>query len=184
MKREQAEKRIRRKSLKVKSCPFCGNVPEVEARCDTKHSEHGSWGFFATRQRCCPATGTGQTELFFCNDFKAPDYKLWWRMFSGLVNDWNRRIESDEITRLREQLEQLEREKVTVSLDAVTISRTCAEYILDSYGHQLACSLSHQKQFPKSKSNNRHLELQKKYSLELKQALSAGDMLNREGVWL
>lgn len=92
MNRQKAEKRIRRKAAKVKPCPFCGSIPKFEASCDTEHSKHGSWGHYAVRKGCCHATSRGQTELFFCNDWKKPDYALWWNMFSRLVNDWNRRI--------------------------------------------------------------------------------------------
>lgn len=92
MNKEKAEKRIRRKAARVKSCPFCGAVPEFEFRVDEKHSSSGSIGHYAARKRCCPATGLGQTELFFCNNHKKPDYGLWWSMASRLMNDWNRRL--------------------------------------------------------------------------------------------
>jgi hypothetical protein len=95
MNRIKAEKKIRRKSQRLKPCPFCGEIPKVEARCDTEHSKSGSWGHYAVRRGCCKPTGSGQTELFFCNNYKKPDYRLWWRMFCGLVNDWNRRISTN-----------------------------------------------------------------------------------------
>lgn len=92
MNREKAEKKIKRKIAKVKTCPFCGNVPKITARCDVAHSKHGSWGHFAKRDGCCKATGLGQTELFFTNGFKKPNFYLWWKMLSRLVDNWNNRV--------------------------------------------------------------------------------------------
>lgn len=91
MNRFKAEKKIRRKIQRASSCPFCGNTPKFDVRCDYKHTDYGAWGHYAVRKGCCIATGLGQTELFFTNDFKSPDYRLWWSMASHLVDDWNRR---------------------------------------------------------------------------------------------
>ena len=93
MNRAKAEKLIRRKAARMKPCPFCGATPKTEARCDTTHSAHGSWGHYAVRKSCCPVTASGQTELFFCSNWKKPDFGLWWKMFNILVNDWNKRVE-------------------------------------------------------------------------------------------
>jgi len=91
MNKEKAIKRIQKKMHKAKPCPFCGKIPKFSYRCDSKHSEHGSFGHFTSRQGCCRATGCGQTELFFCNNFAKPNYSLWSNMFNRLVDDWNRR---------------------------------------------------------------------------------------------
>lgn len=91
MNRLKAESKIKRKSTRLKPCPFCGKIPELDIKCDRKHSEHGSWGHYAIRKSCCDTTGSGQTELFFCNDFKKPNFKLWWSMSSRLIDDWNKR---------------------------------------------------------------------------------------------
>lgn len=91
MNKIKAEKLIRRKASRVKKCPFCGQVPKVSAYCDTQYSAHGSWGHYARREACCKATGLGQTALFFCNNWKKPNYSLWWNMFSLMINDWNTR---------------------------------------------------------------------------------------------
>lgn len=91
MNRLKAEKLIRRKSARLKTCPFCGNLPKVEAKADLQHSTSGSWGHYAIRKGCCKATGLGQTELFFTNNFKKPDFALWWKVFNHLVDDWNKR---------------------------------------------------------------------------------------------
>lgn len=93
MLRTKAEKRARRKLVKALPCPFCGQIPQFEFRCDSKHSSHGSWGHYAIRHSCCRTTRMGQTELFFCNNYKKPNYRLWWQMFCGLVDDWNQRTE-------------------------------------------------------------------------------------------
>jgi hypothetical protein len=90
--RAKAEKKIRRKVSKALPCPFCGDIPKFDIRCDTKHSGHGSWGHYATRNRCCSATSSGQTELFFCNDFKKPDFGLWKNMVDRLIKTWNTRL--------------------------------------------------------------------------------------------
>lgn len=91
MNRNKAEKLIRRKVARAKTCPFCGRTPEFDIRCDTEYSEHGSWGHYACRKPCCPATSSGQTELFFCNNWKRPRYSLWWNMACRLINNWNER---------------------------------------------------------------------------------------------
>lgn len=91
MNRNQAEKRIRRKLLKIKQCPFCGKRPTFRISCDSEHTPHGSWGHYAKRYACCKVYGCGQAELFFCNNWERADYKLWWRMLCGMVDDWNRR---------------------------------------------------------------------------------------------
>jgi len=92
MTKKQAEKIIKAKIKELKPCPFCGKIPVIECRVESKHSEHGSLGHFAKRKGCCSATGTGQVELFFCNDYKPADYDLWQRIACNLVNDWNGRI--------------------------------------------------------------------------------------------
>ena len=92
MNRLKAEARIRRKVAKSLPCPFCGKTPTYDIRCDTEYSSYGSWGHYAVRKRCCSVTGSGQTELFYCNDYKKPDYRLWCRMAIRLINDWNQRV--------------------------------------------------------------------------------------------
>ena len=89
--RLKAEKKIRKKSTKLKPCPFCGRIPNVTAMCDIQYTSHGSWGHYAKRESCCKATKMGQTESFFCNDFEKPDYRLWWDMFSRIIDCWNKR---------------------------------------------------------------------------------------------
>ena len=91
MNRLKAERKIRRKIARTKLCPFCGKIPRITVRCDMEHSSYGSWGHYATRKKCCNATSMGQTELFFCNNFKKPNYGLWWNMLSCMVDDWNKR---------------------------------------------------------------------------------------------
>ena len=92
MNRYKAEKRIKRKILKVKPCPFCGKIPEVSVRCDSEHSGRGSWGHYVDRAGCCSATKRGCGDLFFCSDFDPPNYRLWWSMLNMMVDDWNTRI--------------------------------------------------------------------------------------------
>lgn len=92
MNRSKAEKRMLIKLSKLKPCPFCGRVPKIRATCDTQHSSHGSWGHYVVRDGCCAATSNGQTELFFCSNFKKPSYYLWWHMLNRMVDDWNRRV--------------------------------------------------------------------------------------------
>ena len=91
MNRLKAEKKIRKKITKIKPCPFCGKIPKLTARCDIEHSTHGSWGHYVKRESCCMVTNMGQSKLFFCNDFKKPDYRLWWNMLSRMVDCWNER---------------------------------------------------------------------------------------------
>lgn len=91
MRREEAERKMRRKATRLKPCPFCGSIPKVNWRCDTEHSKHGSWGHYTKREQCCRPTCMGQTELFFTNNFEGPNYRLWWMMFSHLIDNWNQR---------------------------------------------------------------------------------------------
>lgn len=91
MNKVKAIKKIKRKVSRALPCPFCGSVPEFDVRCDDMHSNHGSIGHYAVRKPCCPQTGMGQTELFFCNDWKEPDYLLWWKMANRLIDNWNLR---------------------------------------------------------------------------------------------
>jgi len=91
VKKKEAEKRIKDKIAEMKPCPFCGKTPTIEYRVEKKHSEHGSLGHFAKRLGCCRATGMGQVELFFCNDFKPADYSLWGWMACNLIDVWNER---------------------------------------------------------------------------------------------
>lgn len=92
MNRQKAWRKIRRKLSRARTCPFCGQVPLFEVHCDTEHSARGSWGHYAERKPCCRATFLGQTELFFTNDWRPPNYKLWWGMASLLIDTWNRRV--------------------------------------------------------------------------------------------
>ena len=55
----------------------------------------------------------------------------------------------------------------------VCISRECADYMAESFRHRIACSEAHKKGYPNSKSNNRHLALEKNYLAELRAALGA-----------
>ena len=98
MTRAQAERKIARQLRKVKPCPFCGATPKFSVYADTKHSERGSWGHYAIRERCCTVTASGQTELFFCNDWMPPNYGLWWSMTHRMIAAWNRRVPNDSIT--------------------------------------------------------------------------------------
>jgi len=89
---DKAHKRVQRKLTRALPCPFCGRTPEFSCRVEEFPSSGGSTGHYATRNACCPATGTGQTELFFCNDWKKPDYRLWKGMVDRLVGQWNTRV--------------------------------------------------------------------------------------------
>lgn len=91
MNKEEAQKLIEQKVKELKSCPFCGVIPTIEYRVDEKQSEHGSIGHFAKRLGCCRPMISGQVELFFCNDFKEPDYGLWAGICSRIVDEWNER---------------------------------------------------------------------------------------------
>jgi len=91
MNRDKALRKLSRKALKALPCPFCGRKPSFEFTTDDKHSKHGSFGHFAIRKGCCEATASGQTELFFCNNFKAPNYSLWFSMGNRLIDCWNTR---------------------------------------------------------------------------------------------
>jgi len=90
--RYKAYKKVIRKISRVKHCPFCGKIPEITASVDLEPSDHGSTGHYAKREGCCKATGNGQTELFFTNGFKGPNYALWKNMVDRLINNWNRRV--------------------------------------------------------------------------------------------
>lgn len=94
MNKLKAEKKIRRKITRVKPCPFCGRIPKIETRTDKEISKHGSFGHYAAIRGCCSATASGRTELFFTNNFKKPNYGLWWNMTCRMINDWNRRYEA------------------------------------------------------------------------------------------
>ena len=90
--RDKAYKKVARKVARAKPCPFCGTVPKFKCHVDGSHSKHGSIGHYAVRERCCPATSSGQTELFFCNDWKTANYGLWKGMVDRLINNWNQRV--------------------------------------------------------------------------------------------
>jgi len=92
MNRAKAYKKIRRKISRAKPCPFCGKIPKITASVDLEPSDYGSTGHYAKREGCCSVTGNGQAELFFANDFKAPNYALWKNTVDRLVNNWNRRV--------------------------------------------------------------------------------------------
>ena len=85
------EKKVRRKLARMKPCPFCAKTPNVSAHVDSEYSAHGSIGHFVSQERCCSVMGMGRNDLFFCNDFKAADYRLWASMVSRFVDDCNRR---------------------------------------------------------------------------------------------
>ena len=91
MRYEKAVKRLRRKAAKAIPCPFCGSIPSFEFRAERVHSAHGSISHYAIRKACCRATGAGQTELFFCNNWRPANYGLWCSMGIRLVSEWNRR---------------------------------------------------------------------------------------------
>jgi len=92
MNRKKAEKLIRRKIARAKPCPFCGKIPEIIADCDTEFSNWGSWGHYVYRKPCCRPTHTGQTDLFFTNNWRKPNYSLWWYMVCRVVDEWNTRL--------------------------------------------------------------------------------------------
>lgn len=94
MNKAKAEKRLKRKLTKVKPCPFCGRIPKIEFTTDTKINDRGSFGHYAVRHGCCRPTSPGQTELFFTNNHKKPDFGLWCWMGIHLVNEWNSRVPS------------------------------------------------------------------------------------------
>lgn len=89
MNRLKAIRRIQKKVAKARRCPFCGSIPKFEMKVDKPH--RGSIGHYAVRRACCRATGTGQTELFFTNNSRPANYRLWWNMACRLINDWNLR---------------------------------------------------------------------------------------------
>jgi len=91
MHKAKAEKLIKRKISRAKRCPFCGKAPQINACTDQKYTGYGSFGHYVTREPCCSATGLGQTELFFCNNWKKPDFRLWKGQVDRLINDWNTR---------------------------------------------------------------------------------------------
>ena len=72
-------------------------------------------------------------------------------------------FESESYRILNECLTALQPELIGLSVE-------CVEYIESSLEHELACSMAHQEMFPRSRSNNRHLELQQKFLEEIKQA--------------
>ncbi len=92
MNKHKAHKKVLRKITRALPCPFCGKVPKFSCRVEEFPSTNGSTGHYATRERCCNVTGTGQVELFFCNDWKKPDYGLWKSMVDRLVDQWNTRV--------------------------------------------------------------------------------------------
>ena len=91
MTKEEAEKKIKEKVSGALPCPFCGKIPTFDIMVGDQ-SNRGSTIHQASRVGCCKATGMGQTEIFFTNNFKSPDYNLWSWMAIDLVNDWNTRI--------------------------------------------------------------------------------------------
>jgi len=86
------EKKVRRKLARIKPCPFCAKTPKVSSYVDIKHSSRGSIGHFVRQEGCCSVMSMGRSDLFFCNDFKDPDYRLWASMVSRFVDDWNMRL--------------------------------------------------------------------------------------------
>ena len=92
MKKEKALKKIRRKIQKALPCPFCGTIPKFLAHCDEVHRIDGSFGHYVVREGCCTVMSTGKTDLFFCNNFKKPNYHLWWTLLSDMIDSWNKRI--------------------------------------------------------------------------------------------
>jgi hypothetical protein len=91
MNKDKATKRVKRKLSRALPCPFCGTRPEFKCTVELTPSSHGSTGHYAVREACCKATGTRQTELFFCNDWKKPKFGQWKRTVDRLVDDWNKR---------------------------------------------------------------------------------------------
>ena len=92
MNRDKAFKRIRRKVSKMKPCPFCGKIPETRYRVDEKHSNHGSIGHFFIIDGCCEIMASGVTELFFCNNWNKPNFRLFCTMSIQAITAWNRRV--------------------------------------------------------------------------------------------
>lgn len=92
MDKAKAYKKAAIKVARAKPCPFCGTVPKFDCRVEESHSKHGSIGHYAVRERCCPATSSGQTELFFCNNWKPANYGLWKSMVDRLIDNWNKRV--------------------------------------------------------------------------------------------
>ena len=90
MKKIEADKIIKQKIKELLECPFCGNIPKIDYRVDKKHI-NGSMGHFVKRLPCCDVMGSGQVELFFCNNNKPAEYELWARMACLLVDAWNYR---------------------------------------------------------------------------------------------
>jgi hypothetical protein len=97
MTKKEAEKEIESFLLEIKPCPFCGCVPEFDIRTDDEVSDHGSFGHYASRRACCKVVGV-QTELFFTNNHKKPNYELWKGMAYFLIKGWNTRIKTNEQT--------------------------------------------------------------------------------------
>ena len=88
MNRLKAERKIRRKIARLKPCPFCGDIPSIEAQCDSVYSKVSR----IVRKGCCPATGEGQTHAFLCNNFEAlSSSRIWWVMTCNIVDEWNQR---------------------------------------------------------------------------------------------
>ena len=92
MSKKKAMKKVRRKLSRALPCPFCGKIPKFRCHVDELHSSHGSIGHYAVREGCCRPTASGQTELFFCTDFKPANHKLWACMVIRLVDEWNYRV--------------------------------------------------------------------------------------------
>ena len=89
----KAHKRIQKKISRALPCPFCGKTPEFTFRVDKEYSKHGSFGHYVSREGCCPPTRAGQTELFFCNNWKKPDYQLWKGLADRVIDQWNKRVQ-------------------------------------------------------------------------------------------
>lgn len=70
-------------------CPFCGSIPKYEYRVGNQ-DKTGSTIHTVERYSCCGAT-SNKLELFFCNDFKPPQYGLWAKQAFWLVCYWNTR---------------------------------------------------------------------------------------------
>lgn len=88
--KRQAEKEIKDWIKKLLPCPFCGGIPTIEYRVDSKHSKSGSLGHFVNRRQCCNVIGN-KVDLFFCNDNKPANYGLWANMVKWMVFYWNKR---------------------------------------------------------------------------------------------
>lgn len=89
MRRGKAWRKIRRKLARAKTCPFCGGHPEFKVY--TVERKSGAMAHVAHREGCCRATCMGQTELFFTQPDRSPDYGLWWWIACKLIDDWNER---------------------------------------------------------------------------------------------